>query len=159
MALEIERRYLVNVEIWKKLLKPPGLLVRQGYVCNQPEKTVRVRMIGQNAWIAIKGASSNGGRIRSEFEYTIPADDARDIFVSIPMHKIAKLRFEIVYHGKQWVVDEFLDENEGLIIAEIELKDANDTVELPPWTDIEVTGDRKYYNAFLSMNPFLSWKS
>jgi len=156
MNIEIERKFLVNKEYWQDVTKPVGLLVRQGYLIAEPEKTIRVRMVGQQGFLTIKGAST--GASRSEFEYDIPFDDAIELFDTFCVATLSKVRYNIIYREKLWEVDEFLDENAGLIVAEIELVNEEETFELPQWTGEEVTGDNRYYNSNLALHPFKQWQ-
>jgi adenylate cyclase len=156
MAIEIERKFLVNKDKWNELQKPEGLLVRQGYLLTEPEKTIRVRIVGHQGYIAIKGKTK--GTKRSEFEYEIPLQDAKELFQNFSIVTISKIRYEIVHHNKCWEVDEFLDENAGLITAEIELENEGELFDLPDWIDKEVTSDVRYYNSNLSVNPFTHWQ-
>lgn len=155
MNIEIERKFLVRKDEWKTLPKPPGILVRQGYLLAEPAKTIRVRTKGQHGYLAIKGIST--GARRDEFEYEIPLDDAHELFENFSITSLSKVRFEILFQGKTWEVDEFLDDNEGLIMAEIELENESEQFELPHWIEKEVTGDERYYNSYLSVNPFKKW--
>lgn len=152
MNIEIERKFLVHHGKWKHLNKPAGVLIRQGYLLTNPSKTVRIRTAGQHGFITIKGATTGAARV--EFEYEIPVDDAKELFSIFSINLVSKVRCNIFHNGKLWEVDEFLDDNEGLIIAEIELDDEAETFDLPHWIAEEVTGDEKYYNAYLSVNPY-----
>jgi adenylate cyclase len=155
MGIEIERKFLVNKEKWNQR-KPLGLFVRQGYLLTDPEKTIRVRLTGHHGFLTIKGKTT--GATRSEFEYEIPGEDAKKILETFSCAVVSKVRFEIIYHEKLWEIDEFLDENEGLIIAEIELKSEEEKIDFPEWIEKEITGDARYYNASLAENPFKNWQ-
>lgn len=145
MNIEIERKFLVHKDKWKQLPKPAGILVRQGYLLATPEKTVRVRTKGQHGYLTIKGISA--GAKRDEFEYEIPLEDAKQIINSLSIATVSKVRYEIIYRNKLWEADEFLDENEGLVMAEIELLTEAEEFEIPDWVAEEVTDDNRYYNS------------
>ena len=154
MAQEIERKYLVKGTAWKKLAQ--GNFYCQGYIATVGKQTVRVRIIGEQGYLTLKGASI--GQTRSEFEYPIPLADAREILDTLcdrPL--IEKIRYKIPQGDLIWEVDEFLGENAGLIIAEVELTDENQEVELPEWIERQVT-DPKYYNANLAKHPYSKWE-
>jgi len=155
MAIEIERKFLVDHEKWQALEKPEPMHFRQGYIFSDEKKTIRIRVTDAEAYITIKGSSA--GFSRSEFEYTIPAADGVQLLDNFAVSELEKYRFNINYAGKLWEVDEFLGDNQGLLMAEIELDSEDEKFELPPWITTEVTGDKRYYNSFLSVNPFKSW--
>lgn len=155
MALEIERKFLVNKSKWNALEKNGKFFLRQGYVLNDPDKTIRVRITDSAAYLTIKGRSV--GATRSEFEYEIPKEDAVKLLDQFSVSGIEKYRHEIPYKGKLWEVDEFLGDNLGLVVAEIELESEEETFELPDWIEKEVTGEEKYYNSNLSVRPFKRW--
>ncbi len=153
MAKEIERKYLVKGNDWKKLSQ--GQFYCQGYIATKGKQTVRIRIIGEQGYLTLKGA--NIGSTRSEFEYPIPIEDAREILDTLcdrPL--IEKYRYKIPQGDLIWEVDELLGENAGLIIAEVELTDENQEIELPAWIDRQVT-DPKYYNANLAKHPYSQW--
>lgn len=156
MALEIERKFLVDKEKWKKVVKPAGNLYRQGYLSTDPDKTIRVRLGGSEGYITIKGISN--GPVRKEFDYAIPAEDARELLNLFAMSHVTKTRYKIIVDNKLWEIDEFMDENDGLVVAEIELKDENEPFAIPEWVTIEVTDDKKYYNSILSLHPYKNWE-
>lgn len=155
MGVETERKYLVNPAKWALVNKEDKQLIEQGYIVNTKEKTVRIRVYGDKGFITIKG--TNEGISRPEFEYTIPLEEAKELIRSFCSATIKKIRHRVLYHGKLWEVDEFLDENKGLLMAEIELKDHDEPFEVPDWVDAEVSGDERYYNAYLSTHPFSTW--
>jgi CYTH domain-containing protein len=155
MSVEIERKFLVNKETWQQVSKPFGVLIRQGYLSTDPGRTVRVRIAGQEGFLTIKGKTQ--GASRSEFEYAIPYDDAKQMLDDLSVATVSKVRYKLMHEGRLWEVDEFLDDNEGLIIAEIELQDENDFFEKPYWLSEEVTTEEKYFNANLSTKPFKLW--
>lgn len=154
MALEIERKFLLAGDGWRDV--SPGKLYRQGYLVNDTGCTVRVRIAGESGFLTIKGMTS--GMTRSEYEYEIPAPDAEEMLKSLcrkPL--IEKIRYRIPFAGHIWEVDEFLGENRGLLIAEVELSDENEALVKPKWAGVEVTGDQRYYNASLVKLPFSRW--
>lgn len=153
MGTEIERKFLVTGETWRSA---PGTHYTQGYLSRDPNRTVRVRIAGDHAWLTIKGRTT--GATRAEFEYEIPMSDAHDLLRLCDHPIIDKIRHTITHDGHLWEVDEFLGENEGLIIAEIELDSENEPFTHPPWLGQEVTADPRYYNANLSQHPFTKWK-
>ena len=155
MALEIERKFLVNKEKWQNVFKPEGKAYEQGYIIMEPEKTIRVRMAGEEGFLTIKGKTT--GISRAEYEYPIPKIEALELLEGFCNSKIKKRRYEIQYKNHVWEIDEFLDENEGLIIAEIELQSEDEKFELPEWAEKEVSEDKRYYNSQLSTHPFKTW--
>jgi adenylate cyclase len=155
MAKEIERKFLVHPRKWSDL--GPGLVIRQGYLCASKQSSVRVRTYGDKAFLTVKGSTSDV--TRDEYEYEIPINDANEMLVNLcERPPIEKTRYRIVFKGHTWEVDEFTGENRGLTVAEVELKNAKEQVELPDWIDREVTGDPRYYNSNLSTKPFSTWK-
>jgi adenylate cyclase len=155
MAIEIERKFLVKGEKWRSL--GIGRVYCQGYITTVNSTTVRVRIVGERGYLTIKGKTN--GIARSEFEYLIPLEDAQmmlDTLCDRPL--IEKIRYKIQLGDLLWEVDEFLGENEGLIMAEVELNDAEQKIELPDWIEKEVSGDRKYYNSNLAKYPYQQWK-
>ena len=155
MSIEIERKFLVDREKWQLVTKPEAMHFRQGYIFSDEKKTIRVRVTDTEAYITIKG--STAGFSRSEFEYTIPAADGVQLLDNFAASELEKYRYRITYAGKLWEVDEFLGDNQGLLMAEIELGSEDEEFELPPWVTTEVTGDDRYYNARLSIYPFKNW--
>ncbi|NVM65739.1 CYTH domain-containing protein [Mucilaginibacter sp. SG538B] len=155
MAIEIERKFLVDQEKWQQVTKPETVHFRQGYIFSDEKKTIRVRVTDTEAYITIKG--STAGFSRSEFEYTIPTADGVQLLDNFAASELEKYRYRITYAGKLWEVDEFLGDNQGLLMAEIELGSEDEEFELPPWVTTEVTGDDRYYNARLSVHPFKNW--
>lgn len=156
MGVEIERKFLVKKDLWNKV-KQGGTLYRQGYMLREENKTIRVRLIvGDKGYITIKGKSE--GFSRHEYEYAIPEKDAEELLGNFCDAVVSKKRYKINIEDKLWEVDEFLGDNEGLIMAELELKDEAEAFTLPEWIDTEVTGDKRYYNSELSVNPFKNWK-
>ncbi len=153
MGTEIERKYLVKGDRWKNLAQ--GVLYRQGYLATVGKATVRVRVIGELGYLTIKG--ENIGTVRSEFEYPIPVEDAEEMLNTLcdrPL--IEKFRYIIPYGNLLWEVDEFLGDNAGLIIAEVELENEHQQVILPDWIDRQVT-EAKYFNSNLVRLPYKQW--
>ncbi len=150
MPKEIERKFLLRDESWKD--GSSGCHYLQGYLSLDPARIVRVRKAGPSAYLTIKGISH--GTTRLEFEYPIPLPDAEALFAMCVSPLVEKMRYTIDYHGKRWEVDEFHGENEGLVMAEIELSREDEPFDMPPWAGQEVSHDRRYYNASLSAHPF-----
>ena len=154
MAVEIERKFLVRNDDWRQ--GAVGTNYRQGYLSIDPERTVRVRIAGDKGFLTIKGKTE--GMSRSEFEYPIPLEEAAQLLDALCLRPmIEKIRYCVTYAGNLWEIDEFAGENEGLILAEIELATSDQQVELPPWAGEEVTSDARYYNASLSQIPYRDW--
>jgi adenylate cyclase len=154
MSLEIERKFLVRDASWKEGAQ--GVLLRQGYLSSHAERIVRVRIEGDAAVMTIKGRTV--GATRGEWEYPIPLDDAR-VFLGSLCEKpiIEKTRYRIPYAGMLWEVDEFHGENDGLVVAEIELESEDQPFDRPDWVGEEVTHDSRYANANLLRHPFSKW--
>jgi CYTH domain-containing protein len=153
MALEIERKFLVDAEKWQPNV--PETLLCQGYLSIDPNPTVRVRIAGDKAFLTIKGRTETISR--PEFEYEIPVADANEMLKLAISNSVEKIRYEVMYEGFLWEVDVFSGRNEGLIIAEIELESENQDFARPDWLLDEVSGDRRYYNSYLSEHPFQEW--
>lgn len=156
MAQEIERKYLINHKEWQKLEKPKGQFFRQGYILTDPNKTIRVRQTEEKAFLTIKGLSV--GATRPEYEYEIPMNDAKELLDNFCVSELSKIRYEIEHDSKIWEIDEFLGDNNGLIVAEIELKSEDEKYTIPVWVDREVTDESEYYNSKLTINPYKNWK-
>lgn len=154
---EIERKFLVHYEKWTQLEKSCGNQLHQGYILSKTDKTIRVRTTNDKGFITIKGATF--GASRSEFEYEIPKDEAIELLNQFAETSLFKTRYEIAFENKIWEVDIFHGDNEGLIVAEIELDEENEPFNLPEWIAEEVTNDSRYYNSNLSKIPFSSWYS
>lgn len=150
MATEIERKFLVVGDAWR--VGTHGVRMAQGYLSLDPDRTVRVRLAGDAAWITVKGRTR--GITRSEFEYAIPAADAAALLDMCLPTVIDKTRHRVDFAGHGWEIDEFHGANEGLVLAEVELADAELCPELPPWVGAEVSDDPHYYNASLAVRPF-----
>jgi adenylate cyclase len=156
MGVEIERKFLVDHQKWSEFNKPEGKLYQQGYLVNEKYKTVRIRIAGNHAFVTIKGATE--GFTRKEFEYEIPLEDGRELMKSFDLKGPSKTRYRIPVGGKVWEIDVFSGENEGLIVAEIELKSENETFEKPDFLLEEVTDDARYYNSNMALHPYKTWK-
>ena len=155
MTKEIERKFLVKGDAWRPLAK--GTTYRQGYLNSAKERTVRVRTAEDKAFLTIKGLTV--GATRAEYEYEIPFDEGKamlDALAEKPL--IEKKRYKIPAGGLTWEIDEFLGDNAGLIVAEVELKSEDQAFERPAWLSDEVTGDPRYYNANLIKKPFTRWR-
>ena len=155
--IEIERKFLVKSDEFKTQAFTQNKIA-QGYLSSLPERTVRIRIKGNKGFITIKGIGQQGGMSRFEWENEIPLDEAVQLLTLCEKGKIEKTRFEIKSGSHIFEVDEFYGENEGLIMAEIELKSEADSFEKPEWLGEEVTNDERYYNAYLSKNPFKDWE-
>jgi adenylate cyclase len=154
MAVEIERKFLVASDAWRE--GPPGVRMAQGYLSRETGRTVRVRIAGEKGFLTIKGPVS--GISRAEFEYEIPVEEARELLAMCPAPWIDKIRHERWHDGHCWEVDEFLGDNAGLVVAEIELYDAAAEFALPAWIGREVSDDVRYFNSRLAVTPWPGWK-
>jgi adenylate cyclase len=157
MGVEIERKFLVKDDSFKKEAIEQAS-VMQGYLSSVPDRTVRVRVKGEKGFITIKGSASDSGMSRYEWEKEISAGDAKELLSICEPGVINKTRYNVKHGSHIFEVDEFYGENEGLIIAEVELGFENETFEKPEWLGEEVTGDVKYYNSMLTKNPYKNWK-
>jgi CYTH domain-containing protein len=152
MAMEIERKFLVQGTPWREA---DGTKLSQGYLNPDKERTVRVRLAGEKAYLTIKGVTR--GATRTEFEYEIPVADAEQLLKLSEGAVIEKRRHVIVHDGSKWEVDEFLGLNAGLVMAEIELQAEDQPFSRPSWLGREVTDDSRYYNSSLSSHPYSTW--
>jgi CYTH domain-containing protein len=157
MALEIERKFLVKSDFEKEVVRRSRIV--QGYLCSDAMRTVRVRIRGEEGFLTIKSASNERGWSRYEFEQSIPLADAEELMKLCLPGIIDKVRHWIPAGNHTWEVDVFHGDNEGLVMAEIELSSEEETFELPDWVGEEVTGNPAYYNALLAKYPFSQWKS
>lgn len=154
MAVEIERKFLVYGEAWKALSQ--GIDYRQGYLCSDKLRTVRVRLVGGEGYVTIKGKTV--GATRAEYEYPIPGEDAEAMLNTLcDSTLIEKKRYTIEHEGFHWEVDEFQGDNRGLVIAEIELAAEDQPFKKPAWIGEEVTEDTRYYNSMLAQHPYKDW--
>ncbi|GAA0715674.1 CYTH domain-containing protein [Aquimarina litoralis] len=154
--IEIERKFLVKSNAYKQSANK-SIHIIQGFLNTDPNRTVRIRIKGEQAFITVKGKSNDTGTSRFEWEKNIPVEDAKNLIEICEQGVIKKIRYEIPSGDHVFEVDEFFDENQGLIIAEIELQDENEAFDKPNWLGDEVTGDPKYYNSQLSKLPFRNW--
>jgi adenylate cyclase len=154
--IEIERKFLVHSEDFKKEAYAKRI-IKQGYLSSVPERTVRVRIKDALAYLTIKGITNESGLSRFEWEKEITVQEAEQLLKLCEKGIISKTRFEIKIGSHLYEVDEFYDDNEGLIIAEIELSSEEETFIKPDWLAVEVTNDKRYYNSYLSTKPFTSW--
>ncbi len=157
MAKEIERKFLVLDDSYKREAQSHHH-IRQGYICSERGRTVRIRLKDDRAYITIKGPSLDGGLSRDEFEYEIPFADGEQLMKLCFANIIDKTRWLVPCGRHTFEVDEFHGENEGLVVAEVELRNREEQPEFPHFIGQEVTGDRRYYNGHLSRNPFSMWK-
>jgi CYTH domain-containing protein len=153
MPLEIERKFLVLNDKWRH--NATGINYSQGYLSTYPGTTIRVRTQGEKAFLTIKSRSQ--GISRSEFEYEIPLKEALELQSLCSAPLVKKTRYQICHKNKIWEVDEFHGDNEGLVIAEIELNDPKELITLPPWVGEEVSCDQRYFNSNLALHPFTKW--
>ena len=151
MSIEIERKFLVKSSDWKNLSQSKITII-QGYLNSDPERTVRIRIIGEKGVLTIKG--KNSGIRRAEFEYDIPLADANALIQLCEKPLIEKIRYYVDHDEMTWEIDEFQGDNSGLIIAEIELKNETQEVKIPHWIGKEVSDKVEYYNSSLIKNPY-----
>lgn len=154
MPVEIERKFLVCSSDWRDRVVHSFQLA-QAYLSTDPARTIRVRIKNTEAYLTIKGKGTDISR--PEFEYKIPLAEAQELLLLCESKPIQKTRYEVQFAGKTWEIDVFEGENEGLVIAEVELESEDEHVELPPWIGAEVSQDKRYFNAYLSQHPFKSW--
>lgn len=154
MAIETERKFLVTADGYRHGIP---VVIKQGYICSSKGKSVRVRIKDDHAYITVKDATV--GFSRHEFEYEIPVADAEIMLQTVCEHPlIEKVRWIVEFGGHTWEVDVFDGENSGLVVAEIELENADASFPLPDWVGREVTGDERYYNARLFKHPYSEWR-
>ncbi|MGB3006753.1 MAG: CYTH domain-containing protein [Chitinophagaceae bacterium] len=156
MAQEIEKKFLVAAEDFKKQASKETRIT-QGYLSSVPERTVRVRIKGKSGFITIKGIGNDSGASRYEWEKEIPVSEVEELLKICEPGVIDKTRYEVKAGKHTFEIDEFYGENQGLIVAEVELENENDSFEKPDWLGTEVTGDVKYYNSMLMKNPYTKW--
>ena len=154
--IEIERKFLVTSDVFKKESFAQNR-IKQGYLSSIPERTVRVRIKGNKGFLTIKGLSNDSGLSRFEWEKEIPVEEAEKLLLLCEAGVIDKTRFEVKTAKHIVEIDEFYGDNEGLIMAEIELESETESFEKPIWLGEEVTNDKRYYNSYLSNNPFKRW--
>jgi CYTH domain-containing protein len=153
MGQEIERKFLVYHEKWQSMDKPAGDHYRQGYLLTDPQKTIRVGITDTKVFLTIKGLSVGATRA----EYEIPIQEAGELLDKFAISELSKIRYKIPYKGKFWEIDQFLGDNEGLVVAEIELKSEDEHFDIPEWADRQVTGEEKYYNSNLTIHLYKDW--
>ncbi len=157
MAKETERKFLVKNDSFKEQAVK-ALRITQGYISSVPERTVRVRIKGEKGFITIKGIGNESGASRFEWEKEIPVEDVKELLKICEPGVIDKTRYIVPVGNHTFEVDEFYGDNEGLVVAEVELNDENEEFEKPDWLGEEVTGDVKYFNSMLMKNPYKNWK-
>lgn len=156
MATEIERKFLVRDDGWRSAAGR-ARRYRQGYIADSEQASVRVRSDGSAAWLNIKSACA--GRTRTEYEYPLPLTDAETMLDTLcGGRRVEKTRHWIAFAGHTWEVDEFEGDNGGLVVAEIELSNAQEAFEHPAWLGPEVTDDLRYYNNYLASHPYRRWQ-
>ena len=156
MALEIERKFLVDGDGYKSEAFQV-VHITQGYLSSVPERSVRIRIRGDKGYITIKGIGNDSGMSRFEWEQEIPVEDAQELMLLCEPGVIDKTRHLIKAGAYIFEVDEFHGDNEGLVMAEVELPDENVPLERPEWLGKEVTGDTRYYNVMLMHHPYKDW--
>ena len=155
--IEIERKFLVKSNEYKTEAFKSSV-IKQGYLNSHPERTTRIRILDKQAFITIKGKSSDSGLSRFEWEKEIPLDEALELLKLCEPGAIEKVRYLVKSKEFTFEIDEFFGKNEGLVIAEIELFSEEDTFEKPDWLGEEVTGENRYYNSQLCNHPYKNWK-
>lgn len=156
--LEIERKFLVKETTFKNNASNQ-FAIAQGYLSSNPERTVRIRIKGNQGYITIKGKGNASGMSRFEWEKEIPVTEAQSLLALCEKGVIQKTRYEVKVGNHTFEVDEFFGENQGLCIAEIELTSEEETFSKPDWLAEEVTNDERYYNAYLSQHPYTTWNN
>jgi len=154
--IEIERKFLVTSKAFKNDSFTQNR-IKQGYLSSVPERTVRVRTKGDRAFMTVKGISNDSGMSRFEWEKEISIDEATKLLELCEKGTIDKTRFEVKVGNHIFEIDEFYGDNEGLIMAEVELNSEKENFEKPNWLGEEVTNDKRYYNSYLSANPYKTW--
>ncbi len=155
MGKEIEKKFLVKDDRWRQLAE--GTVYRQGYLSVVKERVVRVRTIGDTGYLTIKGLTVGASRL--EYEYEISVSDSNEMLDQLCQKPIIeKKRYKVEFGGLTWEIDEFFGDNDGLIVAEVELEDENQEFEIPGWIGEEVTSDPRYFNSNLTRHPFTKWE-
>lgn len=155
--IEIERKFLVKSDTFKQEAYKKARII-QGFLNSHKQRTVRIRIKEEKGFLTIKGISSKSGLSRFEWEKEITKQEAKTLLKLCEPTIIDKMRYEVSIKNHTFEIDEFFGENQGLVIAEIELKNENDIFEKPDWLGEEITGNIKYYNSQLSKKPYKSWK-
>lgn len=156
MSVEIERKFLVTDDSYKVMAYHSDRII-QGYICRQGGNSTRVRVRGEKGFLTIKGPSLDGGLSRFEWEKEIPLNEAMELIKLCPTPTIDKRRYLVDFDGHTFEVDEFYGENEGLVVAEVELNNADEEFTKPTFIGKEVTGESKYYNSSLTRYPYKCW--
>ncbi|MCH3881530.1 MULTISPECIES: CYTH domain-containing protein [Tenacibaculum] len=156
MALEIERKFLVNSDRFKEEAYQKNY-IKQGFLNSNKNRTVRIRIMDDKGFLTIKGKSNKSGTSRFEWEKEISKTEAVELFLLCEKGIIEKYRYLVKSEKHTFEVDEFLGENDGLVVAEIELSSEEESFKKPSWLGKEVTGKKKYYNSNLSKKPFCNW--
>ena len=154
---EIERKFLVKSDAFKDEAFAKNR-IQQGYLNSDPERTVRIRIKGESGFLTIKGKGNETGTTRLEWETELSLREARPLLAICEKGLIEKIRHEVQVGKHVFEIDEFLGDNHGLIVAEIELSTENEAFQKPEWLGVEVTNDNRYYNSHLSLNPFSRWE-
>lgn len=155
MAVEIERKFLVDTARWTP--RDKGVLYRQGYLSLAKERIVRVRIAGNDAFLTIKGLTR--GVARAEFEYPIPLADAEEMLGLCERPPVAKTRHAEIWGGRRWEIDVFHGDNDGLVLAEVELESADEKIVKPDWATADVSRDARYFNNSLVLDPYRNWRA
>ena|SRR5215472_3034950 len=156
MAREIEHKFIVDARLWRP--RSPGIPIVQGYLSTERERVVRVRTFGEQAAITVKGETR--GLARDEFEYEIPLADARHMLRELCLKPVlSKTRYRETIGGLAWDIDVFHDENDGLVIAEVEVRDEAQAIEIPVWAAQDVSDDPRYFNSNLAVRPYKTWNT
>lgn len=155
MPLEIEHKYLVDSKKWELVIPEKSDLIKQGYLSTDPNKTIRIRTKGNQGFITVKGKSLTASR--PEYEYEIPLHEAEEMLQAFCNQWIEKIRHYITHENKRWEVDVFHGENQGLIVAEIELESETEPYSIPEWATENITFDRRFSNSSLSVHPYSKW--
>lgn len=153
---EIEHKFLIRTDAWKKQASK-GTRIVQGFLNTHPERTVRVRIKGDRGYLTVKGISNNSGTSRFEWEREIEVSEAEALLPLCEPGVIDKIRYEVLVDGKCFEIDEFHGDNDGLIVAEIELEEEGEDFTKPDWLGPEVTGIIRYYNSMISKHPYKDW--
>ena len=156
MGYEIERKFLVRGEFKSKSFK--SFKIKQGYLTLSGANVVRVRVKGDAGFITVKTAVKEGTIIRNEWEYEIPIAEAEEMLLLCEDALLDKTRYLVEHGNHVFEVDEFHGENDGLLLAEVELESEDEEYQRPEWLGEEVTGNVRYYNSFLSIHPYTGWK-
>lgn len=155
MGVEIERKFLIDKNLWESFSKPKGDNYRQGYIYSDTLKTIRVRATNKTGFLTIKGQTI--GISRPEFEYEIPLEEAHQLLDQFAETELSKTRYKVNYEGYIWEIDHFHGKNDGLLVAEIELPSENTVFTKPAFILNEVSLDKRYSNSYLSKIPFTEW--